>query len=191
MKKGYIMDANIILESFYYLAKHSSSPIDKLSAMKLLFFADRYHLRKYGRLISEDTYYALPHGPVASNALNILNDVLSGDNVGVKKQYIKGVTNQSFVPVDSEYELEYISDSDIEALDFAIKEFGHKEAWDLRNITHEYPEWKRFEHTLENQLSRREKILMDDFFAKADSPLDPFSIIPDRIVELSKEVYFS
>ncbi len=185
------MDANIILESFYYLAKHSEAPVDKLAAMKLLFFADRYHLRKYGRLISEDTYYALPHGPVASNALNIINDVLSGDNVGVEKQYIKGVTSKSFSPVNSEYELEYLSDSDIEALDFAIKEFGKKEAWDLRNITHEYPEWKRFEHTLENQLSRREKIRMDDFFAKTDIPSDPFSIIPERVVELSKEAYFS
>lgn len=185
------MDANVILESFYYLAKQLKSPVDKLAAIKLLFFADRYHLRKYGRLISDDTYYALPHGPVASNSLNIVNEVISGENAGVDKQYIKGNSVTSFVAVDSDYELEYLSDSDIEALDFAIRKFGDKQAWDLRNLTHEYPEWKRYKHTLESQLSRREKIVMNDFFENADVESDPFSVIPDRVVELSKEVYFS
>lgn len=185
------MDANIILESFYYLAKKSDAPVDKLAAIKLLFFADRYHLRKYGRLISDDTYYALPHGPVASNALNIVNDVLAGENAGVTKQYIKSHTANAFISVEDEYELEYLSDSDIEALDFAIEKFGKQEAWSLRNLTHKYPEWKRFEHTLENQLSRREKILMSDFFENSDIESDPFLVIPDRVVELSKEVYFN
>lgn len=185
------MDANIILESFYYLSKKLKSPIDKLAAVKLLFFADRYHLRKYGRLISDDTYYALPHGPVASNSLNIINEVISGENAGVDKQYIKTASATSFIAVDSEYEIEYLSDSDMEALDFVITEFGDKPAWDLRNLTHEYPEWKRFEHTLESQLSRREKIVMSDFFENANIDTDPFSVIPDRAVELSKESYFS
>jgi len=185
------MDANIILESFYYLAKRLEAPVDKLAAIKLLFFADRYHLRKYGRLISDDTYYALPHGPVASNSLDIVNEVISGENVGADKQYIKSNSATSFIAVDREFEIEYLSDSDIEALDFAVKEFGDKQAWDLRNLTHEYPEWKRFEHTLESQLSRREKIVMNDFFVNADIKADPFSVIPDRVVELSKEAYFN
>jgi len=70
------VDTKIVLESFYYLSKKMNASIDKLAAIKLLFFADRYHLRKYGRLITEDTYYALPHGPVASNALDVVNSVL-------------------------------------------------------------------------------------------------------------------
>lgn len=185
------MDANIILESFYYLAKKLESPIDKLAAVKLLFFADRYHLRKYGRLISDDTYYALPHGPVASNSLDIINLVLTDNNNGTEKNYIKKYDGTAFSAVDNDYELEYLSDSDVEALDFVIAEFGDMKTWDLRDLTHEYPEWKRYKQTLESQSSRREKIKMEDFFEEANMDDDPFSIIPKRAVELSKEVYFN
>jgi len=185
------MDANIILESFYYLAKKLESPIDKLAAVKLLFFADRYHLRKYGRLISDDTYYALPHGPVASNSLDILNLVMNGMKAGVEKEYIKKHHGNAFTSIDENYELEYLSDSDVEALDFVITEFGNNETWELRDLTHEYPEWKRFQKTLESQSSRRELIMMSDFFEEADVEYDPFSQIPKRAVELSKEVYFN
>ena len=183
------MDANIILESFYYLSKKLDSPIDKLAAVKLLFFADRYHLRKYGRLISDDTYYALPHGPVASNSLDILNQVMNDSDTGAAKQYIKKSDSKAFTAVETDYELEYLSDSDIEALNFVAEQFGDKEAWELRNLTHEYPEWKRFEHTLDSQLSRREKIIMSDFFENANIENDPFLVIPERVVELSKEAY--
>lgn len=187
------MDVNIILESFYYLSKQLQSPIDKLAAIKLLFFADRYHLRKYGRLISDDTYYALPHGPVASNALNIINEIISGNSVGVEKTYLIKTENirNSFTATSDEYELEYLSDSDTEALDFVIENFGKNEARTLRDLTHQYPEWKRYKNTLENHLSRRELIVMNDFFEHSSLIDDPYNIISNRTVELSKEFYLN
>lgn len=183
------MDANVILESVYYLAKKSNAPVDKLAAIKLLFFADRYHLRKYGRLISNDTYYALPHGPVPSNTLDIINCAMRGDTTGVAKQYIKLNQGNSFNAVEEDYELDYLSDSDIEALDFVMDKFSSLSTWALRDLTHEYPEWKRYKNTLESCESRRELILMEDFFKDADIENDPFKIIPKRAVELSKEFY--
>jgi len=183
------MDSNIILECFYYLSKKVNAPIEKLAAIKLLFFADRYHLRKYGRLISEDTYYALPHGPVASNSLNIINEVMDGHNAGSDKVYLDKQTNTSFMAVSSQHELEYLSDSDIEALDFVIDNFSKYDAWELRNLTHEYPEWRRYKNTLEGNLSKREKITMDDFFENANIENDPYIIIDNDIVQLSKELY--
>lgn len=185
------MDVNIILESFYYLSKKLNKSVDKLSAIKLLFFADRFHLRKYGRLISEDTYYALPHGPVASNSLNIINEILTDNTVGADKTYIlKTDTKDTFIATDERLELEYLSDSDIEALDFVIENFANKyEAWALRDLSHEYPEWKRYKHTLEREVSKRELIIMDDFFENANILNDPYSIINDSTVELSKELF--
>jgi len=185
------MDSNIILECLYYLSKKMNKDIDKLASIKFLFFADRYHLRKYGRLISEDTYYALPHGPVASNSLNILNDIMNGNNAGADKVYINRKTANSFIAVDNNYELDYLSSSDIEALDFSIENFAHYDTWTLRDLTHEYPEWKRYKNTLEGNLSKREKIQMNDFFEDADIKNDPYSIIDNEIVELSKDLYFN
>lgn len=183
------MDARVVLESLYYLAKKLDRPIEKLAAVKLLFFADRFHLRKYGRLITEDTYYALPHGPVASNSLNIINEVLTNENAGVDKVYLTRESEKSFSAYSEEYDLEYLSDTDKEALDFAAEHFGQMTAWGLRELTHDYPEWKRFKHTLEKELSKRELIVMSDFFEDAGIKDDPFETIPKRAVELSKQFY--
>lgn len=184
------MDARVVLESLYYLAKQLGRPIEKLAAVKLLFFADRYHLRKYGRLITEDTYYALPHGPVASNSLGIINEVLTNESVGVDKLYLKPETTKSFSASDEEYVLDYLSDTDKEALRFVVENFGHMDSWALRNLTHDYPEWKRFKHTLESENSKRELIVMSDFFEDAGIANDPFEeAIPKRAVELSKQFY--
>src|SRR5690606_9928660 len=46
--------------------------IDFHSILKLLFFADKYHLNGYGRPIVGDQYKALPYGPVAQTTYDIL-----------------------------------------------------------------------------------------------------------------------
>jgi len=180
------VDTKIVLESFYYLSKKMNASIDKLAAIKLLFFADRYHLRKYGRLITEDTYYALPHGPVASNALDVVNSVLLKEH----QTHLERVNNKAFKAIDEECALEYLSDSDIEALDFVIENFSQYSAWELRELSHEYPEWKRFKNTLGSSTSKREKIAMGDFFQDTNLPNDPYRVIDHTIVELSKDLYF-
>src|SRR5438094_6949292 len=48
--------------------------LNKMKALKLLFFADRYHLRKYGRLVSDCAYFAMKNGPVASEAKNVAEE---------------------------------------------------------------------------------------------------------------------
>jgi uncharacterized phage-associated protein len=42
-----------------------------MKALKLIYFADRYHLRKYGRLVTNDIYYAMNYGPVPSSVKDI------------------------------------------------------------------------------------------------------------------------
>ena len=49
-----------------WLARRNGGRIGKLRAMKLVFFADRYHLRKHGRMVTEDEYWAMKYGPVPS-----------------------------------------------------------------------------------------------------------------------------
>jgi hypothetical protein len=49
-----------------------------MKALKLIFLADRYHLCRYGRLITNDSYVAMKHGPVPSATRDIVesNDYL-------------------------------------------------------------------------------------------------------------------
>jgi uncharacterized phage-associated protein len=62
-----------IVELLLYLA-HKRPGADKYQAVKFFYLADREHLNRYGRPITFEHYYALDYGPVASNALNLLED---------------------------------------------------------------------------------------------------------------------
>jgi len=59
-------------QALNFFAKRAGGKITKLNALKLIYLADRYHLRKYGRPIFSDTYWAMPYGPVASSVKDIV-----------------------------------------------------------------------------------------------------------------------
>jgi hypothetical protein len=54
-----------------YFAQRSGGIINKMKAIKLIYFADRYHLRKYGRPITNDEYLAMDYGLVSSGVKDI------------------------------------------------------------------------------------------------------------------------
>src|SRR2546430_15478316 len=61
-------------------ARVAPESLNKMKALKLLFFADRYHLRKYGPPVSDCAYFAMKHGPVASEAKNVAEGSAGLDN---------------------------------------------------------------------------------------------------------------
>jgi uncharacterized phage-associated protein len=144
----------------------SGAPIremNKMKALKLLFFADRYHLRKYGRPVSDCAYFAMKDGPVASEAKHVAeeNPRLTMSAHAYSRRYVrrKGYNFSSVADVDKNV----LSETDIEALEFAWQNFGHYTQFQLRDITHHYPEWRRHARTL-RQGSRRVEMDYADFF---------------------------
>jgi Antitoxin SocA-like, Panacea domain len=79
--------------------------LNKMKALKLLFFADRYHLRKYGRPVSECAYFATKHGPVASEAKHIAEDSPRLDHNS--RSYVR-----RFVRKDDSYHYRSVADVD-------------------------------------------------------------------------------
>ncbi len=68
-------DINRVVATVSYiihLAETTGAPFTQYDIVKTMFLADRAHLNKYGRLISSDNYVAMEHGPVASDAYNLL-----------------------------------------------------------------------------------------------------------------------
>lgn len=58
-------------QALNYLAKKFGGNINKMQAIKLIYFADRYHLRKYGRPVTNDEFVAMGYGPVGSKTKDI------------------------------------------------------------------------------------------------------------------------
>ena len=89
------------------------------------------------------------HGPVASGVKDIAErcDFLSKEEIDYATEFIE-LFNQydlkSLLPIDDEV----LSESEIEALNFIWTTLGHYDEFALRDITHEYPEWRNYEKTL-------------------------------------------
>ncbi len=133
-------------QALNFFAIKEGGIINKMKALKLIYFADRFHLRKYGRLVTNDIYLAMRYGPVPSAVKNIAesNDFLEDDIKEYSNIYVEPSDNLVLKSIDKIDESVF-SESDIEALNFAWKQFGKYTQFQLAELTHYYPEWKRWE----------------------------------------------
>jgi uncharacterized phage-associated protein len=178
-------------QAINYLAKKEGGQIDKLKMIKLVYFADRYHLRKYGRPIANDTYFAMPYGPVGSSVKDIaeFSDFLAEEEAEYAGRYISRGPKANTVVSTAEVDTDVFSKSDIEALDFAYNEFGNQTAFSLVDIAHRYPEWKKFESALVSKETTREPMTYSDFFSNPlNGAIDKFTLGGD-VLSASKELF--
>ena len=145
-----------------YLARKLGGKVDKLKAIKLIYLADKYHLRKYGRLVTGDQYIAMKLGPVQSGVKDIadLSDFLGSEERAYTSLFIRKEGHD----IESIKEIDYdeLSQTDVEALNFVLERFGNISDSDLIELTHKGYEWKRHE----NELKLKSRVDMDilDFF---------------------------
>jgi uncharacterized phage-associated protein len=171
------------------LARKAGGQISKLLALKLVFFADRYHLRKYGRPLTNDSYLAMKYGPVASGAKNLAEgnrSFLSSEERNYSGRYIRPVDKNLYESV-GEPDMDVFSDTDMEALEFAWARFGGVGRFELARATHEYPEWKRHAAALECNASTREAMCWLDFLEDPPTPLDPCHALDERQRAIRRE----
>jgi uncharacterized phage-associated protein len=165
-----------IIQVLAYIQK-TANISDKLALIKLLFFADRLHLRRYFSFISQDIYYALRNGPAASNTLNVVNkyeDYLDITNP-VISNFLKKIELVDNVnrKID-ETNVDLISNNEIKTIDFICEKFGSFTSDILVELTHDYPEWKRYENLfLKEELAFSAIIKIEDFFTNPDVGTSP------------------
>lgn len=144
-------DPEKLVQALTYFAGCGIDDLDKMKAAKLFFHADKYHLLRYGRPVLGDAYACMEYGPVPSAALNVLSDLIADDPsyppvakplfdayIAVEKHGRKYPVFRAKQPAD----LDVFSESDIEALEYAVKEHGKKSAWQLSQESHQEPAWR-------------------------------------------------
>lgn len=140
--------------------------------LKLLFFADKHHLNAYGRPIIGDQYKALPYGPVAQTTYDILKgDALAREQLGMPQLPFRIVDGYAVKPT-RDPDLQKLSESDIEALEWAWEKYGRYSFDRLTRVSHEDPAYAnaegqamRYEDFIEPGDDRQERI--DDLRAEA------------------------
>jgi uncharacterized phage-associated protein len=159
------------VQALNLLARWSGGGLNKMKALKLIWLADRFHLRKYGRPIIQDYYVAMENGPVASAT----RDILQRNKFGVKQDVLKYADD--FISESGSYDFKSVNEpnvkvfskSDLECLKSVFDTYGHLSKYDLRDLTHKFPEWKRWEEGLKKKEYNSHPMDYDDFFLNPSS----------------------
>jgi uncharacterized phage-associated protein len=117
-----------------------------LFVSKILFFAEKWHINRYGRPIIADTYIAMPRGPVPSTIKNFIDekwdwvDRPEGFDDAIKighDQYLKHVWPGAKGP-----NMGLLSQTDVECLQEAMAFCRGKSATELSDLTHFEKSWR-------------------------------------------------
>jgi uncharacterized phage-associated protein len=171
------------------LARKKDGKINKMKAIKLIFLADRLHLRKYGRPIVGDMYWAMKLGPVGSLTKNVAElSSISEEALAYAKKYIKPIDEKKQVITSLKKEdLGVFSKTDIECIESVYNKFSDKDQFELAEITHEFPEWIKHKKELDDG-KKRVRMDYDDFFVDTPKGDDLFSQNKSDL-EMAKESF--
>lgn len=132
-----LFNKEVALNAVLYIIQQMDGKVDMHKIFKTLYFADRKHLSKYGRTITGDVYIAMNYGPVPSKTDDIFKAV-RGDsffNAGSLSDYICFV-NRYIVKNKKNPDMDYLSESDVECLDYAIELCKGKSFDELTMMSH-------------------------------------------------------
>ena len=128
----------------FFLSRQTKNRMPHLKLMKLLYLADRESVREHGYPITNDAWVSMPHGPVLSRTLDLINGYVDSAPNGWEhwisdKENHEVALRRAFSPD----ELGQLSPADTEVLESVWNEFGAMSQWEIRDWTHDHcKEWK-------------------------------------------------
>jgi uncharacterized phage-associated protein len=131
-------DAAKAIQAILYVAKRLRQPPDMYWVLKSLYFADKYHLHRYGRFVFGDRYVAMRHGPVPSGAYDLCK-IARGESPLLQYPEVRrafSMDGNNITPlVDAD--MDAFSDSDLECLDDGVKECRDLSFGELKSKSHD------------------------------------------------------
>lgn len=128
----------------FFLGQAPEKRMPHLKLMKLMYLAERESIKKFGWPIICDRLVSMPHGPVLSNTLNLMDGNIESQPGGWE-DWISDKENHEVALRNTQGNLEFdeLSQADIETLRSVWKRFGSMGKWEIRDWTHNNcAEWK-------------------------------------------------
>jgi uncharacterized phage-associated protein len=122
------------------LAKHTSR-LDRLKAVKLLYFIDREHLLKHGRPVLGDQYVKMKLGPVPSKAYDLLKEIQKGEGREHGLTTIASGFEYAVFVAERNYNPDVFSDSERECIKDVLRRYGNQDGKELSDISHQQRPW--------------------------------------------------
>ena len=181
-----------IIQALTFIAsKMPENIVEDMKAYKLLWLADRCHLRSNGRTITGDKYFAMPLGVVPTDAKHLLDretTVLENPN-GYFDEWIERIGEYKYKAINYP-DLSEFSESDIDVLERVINLYGELSRNELSELSHKYPEWKQYEDMLHDKKTKNSfPINMDLMFE--NSTVDESELFDQspEVLDRTKEIY--
>ncbi|MBC8241670.1 MAG: SocA family protein [Alphaproteobacteria bacterium] len=136
---------------------------------KVVYYADKKHLTKYGRPIIGDMYAAMPAGPVPSGVYDLLKgDEIQLESLGLESRPFSVKHRYHVYVADYNSDMDVFSESDVEMLEESFAENAHLDFKALVDKTHaelDYAEapghWMRYEDFIPVDMAHRGEIIED------------------------------
>lgn len=175
-----------IIQALAYFANlQNGVAMNKMKAYKMLCLADKYHIRQYGRSITNDNYYALPYGTVPSTTRDLLEGKITRPEFD---EYIDSVDSNNYKS-KSEANLKVFSKTDLDTLKLIYDKFNSKSQFELSEHSHLFPEWLRFKQKLDDPTQKNSyKIVVDDIFKNTDDGTGLF-VDDEEFLSITKELF--
>ncbi len=173
-----------------YLAEKGGGSINKMKAIKLLWLADRLHLRLYGRPVLTGHYVAMKFGPVQSGVKDLAEDnleFLAQEESTYRNEYL-GLQGHN-VHSKKSPDCNVFSESENDVLNSIYKNFGLLDQFALAKLSHRYPEWDKFREQLEQGEGSRFSMDFVDFFGNPNDGKDDFFALDLEQLELSRGIF--
>lgn len=118
------------IESVVYLANRVHDPT-RIKIFKLMYFADKLHMSRYGRFIVGDLYVAMKNGPVPSRTYDLVKEIERGQESDAIV-----VPNSWAIKAKRDARMIEFSETDIECFEEIIGQYGRDSAKQLSKISH-------------------------------------------------------
>ena len=135
-----LFDREKSMEAVLYIAQKIGGRKDMHKIFKTLYFADKAHLSRYGRSITGDSYIAMSYGPVPSRTDDIFKAARGDSYFSNPAEELQGYfhfINKYVIEADKDADLDYLSDTDVECLDYAINKCKGKTFGELTEMSHD------------------------------------------------------
>lgn len=118
--------------------------VDRLKAVKLLYYCDKFSLLNIGRPVLGDIYYKMELGPVPSNSYRAMKQFPASDD-GSCKFYEEPDSSRKyrFIKAKESPNMDVFSEKELISINSVLNEYGHLSGKELSKLSHKDCSWTK------------------------------------------------
>jgi uncharacterized phage-associated protein len=124
-----------------YLLHLAGGSMNYMKLIKVLYLAEREALVRWGRPITFDRYVAMRHGPVLSGTYDRITDQPDPAHPSYWNTLISPPNNYVVSLLEDPPPKEQLSEAEESLLGETFEKCRSMNEWQVRDLTHELPEW--------------------------------------------------